>query len=80
MAKSKKQRKKPPRSKQSQRATPRTQDQEDQPGKFGWIPLWGWIVIFLVPLIISEFMFYTAGRRVTMILFPVETLPVNRMF
>jgi len=28
-------------------------------------------VIFLVPLIISEFMFYMAGRRLSMILFPV---------
>jgi len=71
MAKSKKRRKKKPPSNQSQQVTPRTQDQEDQPGKFDWIPLWGWILIFLVPLIISELMFYAASRRVSMILFPM---------
>jgi hypothetical protein len=71
MAKSKKRRKKKAPLSQSQPATPRTQDHKDQAGKFGWIPLWGWIAIFLAPLIISEFMFYTAGRRVSMILFLV---------
>ncbi len=72
MAKSKKRRKKKPLSNQRQQATPSTQDQEERPDKFGWIPLWGWILIFLVPLIISEFMFYnTPGRTVSMILFPL---------
>jgi len=71
MAKSKKRQKKKPPVKQKQRATPRPQDQEEQSSGFGWIPLWGWILIFLVPLIISEFMFYTAGREASMILFPL---------
>ena len=72
MAKSKKQRKKKPASNRSVRTPPRAQrEQEEQPGRFDWIPTWGWILIFLVPLAISEFMFYTAGRSVSMILFPI---------
>ena len=39
--------------------------------KFSWIPLWGWILIFLIPLLLSEFMFYKAGRVLSMILFPI---------
>jgi polyferredoxin len=39
--------------------------------KFGWIPLWGWILIFVMPLVISEYMFYVVGRTVNMILFPL---------
>lgn len=69
MAKSKKRQKKKPPSNQSQQATPRSE--EEQPRKFGWIPLWGWILIFLVPLILSEFMFYRAGRSPSMIIFPL---------
>jgi hypothetical protein len=67
MAKSKKRQKKKPPS------TPRTQHQgqEEQSGQFSWIPLWGWILIFVAPLAMSEFMFYTAGRTASMILFPV---------
>jgi len=34
-------------------------------------PLWFWILIFLLPLIASELMFYIAGRKISMILFPV---------
>jgi len=71
MAKSKKRRKKNLSLGQRQQVVPRHQTQEDQPGKFDWIPLWGWILIFLVPLIISELMFYAASRRVSMILFPM---------
>jgi hypothetical protein len=71
MAKSKKRRKEKSPANPKQRTTPRTQDQEEQPGRFGWVPLWGWILIFLAPLVISEFMFYRAGRRVSMILFPL---------
>lgn len=70
MAKSKKRKKKKaPRSDRDQQA--RAQAQEEQPRKFGWIPLWGWILIFLVPLVLSEYMFYRVGRRVSMILFPI---------
>jgi hypothetical protein len=34
-------------------------------------PLWFWILIFLLPLIASELMFYIAGRWISMILFLV---------
>jgi hypothetical protein len=67
MAKSKKrQKKKPPSTPRPQR-----QGQEEQTDQFGWIPLWGWILIFVAPLALSEFMFYRAGRTASMILFPV---------
>jgi hypothetical protein len=73
MAKSKKRQKKKPPLSQTQQTTPRTQrqHQEEQSGQFGWIPLWGWILIFFGPLALSEFMFYRAGRTVSMVLFPV---------
>lgn len=35
------------------------------------IPLWGWIIIFLAPLVLSELMFYRVGRGMSMILFPI---------
>jgi hypothetical protein len=67
MTKSKKrQKKKPPSTPRAQR-----QGQEEQTDQFGWIPLWGWILIFVAPLAMSEFMFYRAGRTVSMVLFPV---------
>lgn len=71
MAKGKKQQKKKQPSNQGQQATPGTKDQEDRPPKFEWIPLWGWILIFLLPLIASEYMFYRVGRWPSMILFPL---------
>ena len=72
MAKSKKQRKKKTASNRSVRTPPRAQpEQEDQPRRFDWIPTWGWILIFLAPLALSEFMFYAAGRTKSMIMFPV---------
>ena len=58
MVKSKKQQKKEPK-------------EEKQASWFDRIPRWGWVLIFLVPLVLSEFMFYTVGRRVSMILFPI---------
>jgi len=45
--------------------------EEPRRRKFGWVPLWGWILIFIVPLVISEYMFYQVGRTVNMILFPL---------
>jgi hypothetical protein len=48
-----------------------TKEGINQSYKFAWIPLWGWILIFLLPLIGSEFMFYVAGRIASMILFPI---------
>ena len=72
MAKSKKKRKNKPAPNRSVGTQPRSKEtQEDQSRQFNWIPTWGWILIFLVPLAISEFMFYTAGRKVSMILFPI---------
>ncbi|MCR4405697.1 MAG: hypothetical protein NUW24_02075 [Anaerolineae bacterium] len=47
------------------------QPQAERPRKFTWIPLWGWVLIFLVPLLISEYMFYVVGRTASMIIFPV---------
>ncbi len=47
----------------------RKEEQEEQ--KYAWIPLWGWVLIFLVPLIVSEYMFYVANRQYSMILFPI---------
>jgi len=44
---------------------------EEPPRRFSWVPLWGWILIFLAPLVLSEYMFYMVGRMVNMILFPV---------
>ena len=70
MAKSKKRRKKQP-SKQSQQAKPSTKDQEQRISAFDRIPLWGWVLVFLVPLILSEFMFYQAGRTASMVIFPI---------
>ena len=71
MAKSKKQQGKKRPSTQSQQATPGTKDQEEQPGKFDQIPLWGWILIFLVPLIASEFMFCRVEKWHSMVIFPL---------
>jgi hypothetical protein len=38
---------------------------------FEWVPLWGWVLIFLVPLIVSEIMFWNVGRIPSMIMFPI---------
>ncbi len=38
---------------------------------FAWIPLWGWALIFVVPLLASEYMFYRVGRTMSMVLFPI---------
>lgn len=34
-------------------------------------PLWVWILLFLLPLLASELMFYIAGRGLSMILFAI---------
>ncbi len=34
-------------------------------------PLWVWALIFFLPLIASELMFYNVGRTLSMILFPL---------
>jgi hypothetical protein len=68
MAKRKKQRVAAP-SKKPEAAAPIPL--EEKPRKFGWIPVWAWVLIFLVPLVFSEYMFYMVGRTFNMILFPV---------
>jgi hypothetical protein len=69
VTKRKKRKERAPRSDQDQQTA--IQPEGEQPRRFGWIPRWGWILIFLVPLVFSEFMFYRVGRRVSMILFPI---------
>lgn len=69
MAKRKKHQMQAAHSDQDQPAAPQSQGR--QPRKFGWIPRWGWLLIFLVPLILSELLFYRVGRTVSMILFPI---------
>lgn len=39
--------------------------------RLAWMPLWGWVLLFLLPLIASEAMFYMVGRLGSMILFPL---------
>jgi hypothetical protein len=34
-------------------------------------PLWVWVLIFILPLAFSEFMFYQVGRTFSMVAFPV---------
>ena len=46
-------------------------EEEQTSTAFQWIPLWGWVLIFLLPLITSEFMFWNAGRVPSMIIFPI---------
>jgi hypothetical protein len=74
MSSKKKRRKKKPPSELQRQAASRTQSQEEPEelsSQYEWIPLWGWILLFLVPLALSEYMFYVADRRPSMILFPV---------
>ncbi|MBC8264770.1 MAG: hypothetical protein H8E47_11675, partial [Anaerolineales bacterium] len=71
MTKSKKQQKENQPSKQNRKAAPSAKDQEVRIRAFDRIPLWGWVLIFLVPLILSEFMFYRVGRWPSMIIFPL---------
>ena len=41
--------------------------------KTGWrrFPIWAWALIFIVPLALSEYMFYMAGRTASVVLFPI---------
>lgn len=43
------------------------------PSKTGWnrFPIWAWVLIFIVPVLLSEYMFYMAGRPASMVLFPI---------
>lgn len=50
-------------------------DQERQPAgrgeRFSSIPLWGWIALFVLPLVASELMFYRVGHTLSMVLFAI---------
>ncbi len=59
------------KAKSARKRQPRPRSSEERPRRFTWIPLWGWVLIFLLPLLASEFMFYRAGRWLSMILFPI---------
>ncbi len=58
-----------PKKKRSKKKSAPIQEEDKQ--RFQWIPLWGWILIFLVPLALSEYMFYVADRHASMAIFPV---------
>lgn len=65
------------RKRTSSRSAPRsssTNQEQTALQSFTWIPLWGWVLIFLLPLAFSEYMFYVAGRRLSMVLFLVAWL------
>lgn len=68
MAKRKRPQNKVPPSTSQEAAPP---PEETRRRKFGWIPLWGWILIFVMPWVVSEGMFYMAGRTANMIPFPL---------
>jgi len=44
---------------------------ENIPNRYDLIPLWGWLLIFLLPLAFSEYMFYVAKRLFSIIAFPI---------
>jgi hypothetical protein len=54
-----------------QRAESKAEAQAEESAAFQWIPLWGWAIVFLVPLLLSEFMFWNVGKIPSMIIFPV---------
>lgn len=51
--------------------TEREEAPETASPAFQWIPLWGWALIFLVPLLVSELMFWNVGKTTSMVLFPI---------
>jgi hypothetical protein len=38
---------------------------------YAWMPRWGWVLLFFVPLLLSEYMFYRVGRGFNMVAFPI---------
>lgn len=46
-------------------------ESQNIPSKLEWIPFWGWILIFLLPLILSEYMFYMVKRWFSIVAFPI---------
>ncbi len=51
--------------------TYKAKKKENENERVSWIPLWGWILIFLIPLIASQYMFWRVGRIPSMIMFPI---------
>ncbi len=39
--------------------------------RFNSVPLWGWVLVFCVPVLSSEYMFHMVGKTGEMILFPI---------
>jgi hypothetical protein len=39
--------------------------------QYAWMPLWGWVLLFVGPLLLSEYMFYRVGRSFSMVVFPL---------
>ena len=69
-----KKRRKPAQGKTAQPLPPaEAAKPQEQPAqrRYAWIPPWGWALIFALPLIASEYMFYVVGHWGSMILFPV---------
>jgi hypothetical protein len=54
-----------------QRAESKAEQQAEAGAAFQRIPLWGWAIIFLAPLLLSEFMFWNVGKIPSMIIFPI---------
>jgi hypothetical protein len=44
---------------------------QEEKRAFEWVPLWGWVLIFLLPLIASELMFWNVGKIPSMVMFPI---------
>ena len=42
-----------------------------RPDPFTRLPLWAWLLLFIVPLVLSELMFYRVGRTFSLIAFPI---------
>ncbi len=54
--------------------TKRTRPRQKEPAEEEYVspfPLWVWGLIFILPLLFSEFMFYQVGRIFSMVAFPV---------
>ena len=59
------------RGSRRQKSQSQVEEPFDTSGAYEWIPVWGWVLIFLLPLLLSEFMFWNARRTASMVLFPV---------
>lgn len=46
---------------------------DNTPTKTGWkrLPPWAWVLVFILPLALSEYMFYMGGRTANMVMFPI---------